>query len=109
MESLTNFIVWSLAVFGISNIIVFSSLLKSFRESIAKWKWQLPGKLVNCILCVSFWIGITFGLTVWSPAEMFIAMPTWYNTIFEVLFNGALGSSVSWLIFLGIKQRMLGA
>lgn len=107
MDFLTNFIIWSLATFGAANIIVYSAIFQKLRASTIK----LPfiNKLINCILCMGFWIGVFWGLTIWSPAEYFFlkqSMP--FQLFFDMLFNGSLGSCVSWLIYLAISNRMAG-
>lgn len=107
MDYLVNFIVWSLATFGAANIVVYSTIFKPVRTSLARVKFF--GKLVNCILCMGFWVGVMWGVTVWSPAEYFILkqqLPL--QNLFDILFNGSLGSCVCWLIYLAIAGRMVG-
>lgn len=107
MDYLTNFIIWTLATFGAANIIVFSAIFKPLRDMLAKSKFFF--KLVNCILCMGFWVGVFWGLTVWSPANYFIikeSIP--FQPFFDALFNGSLGSCVSWLFYLCLMNRMAG-
>ena len=107
MDYLTNFIIWSLATFGTANIIVYSTMFRPLRDKFT----NIPffGKLINCILCMGFWTGLFWGLTVWNPAGYFMLkeyMP--FQLFFDMLFNGSLGSCVSWLIYLAISNRMAG-
>jgi len=107
MDFLTNFIIWSLATFGAANIIVYSTMFKPVRERLVGVPFF--GKLINCILCMGFWVGVFWGLTIWSPSEYFIlkqSVP--FQLFFDMLFNGSLGSCVSWLIYLSIANRMAG-
>jgi hypothetical protein len=107
MDYLTNFIVWSLATFGAANIVVYSTIFKPIRLALGKMPFF--GKLVNCILCMGFWVGLMWGLLIWSPAEYFILkQQVPYQIFFDMLFNGSLGSCISWLIYLSIAQKMVG-
>ena len=107
MDYLTNFLIWSLATFGAANIIVYSTIFQPVRNSVAKI--PLISKLINCILCMGFWVGVFWGFTIWSPSEYFIlkqSLP--YQIIFDALFNGSLGSCISWIIYLMIVDKMSG-
>jgi len=107
MDFLTNFIIWSLATFGAANIVVYSTIFKPVRLALGKMPFF--GKLVNCILCMGFWVGLMWGLLIWSPAEYFILKQNWpYQIVFDMLFNGSLGSCVCWLIYLSVANRMVG-
>jgi len=95
MDYLTNFIIWSLATFGAANIVVYSTIFKPVRLALAKIPFF--GKLVNCILCMGFWV------------EYFLLKQMWpYQIVFDMLFNGSLGSCVCWLIYLSIANKMVG-
>lgn len=107
MDYLTSFIIWSLATFGAANIIVFSAIFKPLRDKLANIKFLF--KLVNCILCMGFWVGVFWGFTVWNPSEYFVLrehLP--YQFIFDAVFNGSLGSCVSWIFYLLLMNRMSG-
>jgi len=47
---------------GISNIIVNASIFDSLR-GIAVARLGLIGKLVSCMLCTGFWVGVVLWLT----------------------------------------------
>jgi hypothetical protein len=107
-DYLVSFLIWSLAVFGTANIIVFSTIFKPIRDALANV--PVISKLINCILCMGFWVGSFWGYFTWNPAEFLILRM--YNggfqTVLDLLFNGALGSCVCWLIYLFIADKMLG-
>ena len=61
------------------------------------------GKLIHCILCTGFWVGILWGQCYWSPLENL--NPHWAVT---VLFTGCLGGATTWLIYLKVYPAMQG-
>ena len=56
-----NFILFLLIGVGITNIVVNASILEPFRDFITK-KSTLFGKLISCMLCTGFWVGILLWL-----------------------------------------------
>lgn len=52
-----NFMLFLFASVGISNIIVNSYIFEGLRETILL-KNDFFGKMINCMLCTGFWIGI---------------------------------------------------
>ena len=108
MDYLSSFIIWSLAVFGISNIIVFSALLKKPRDWVSG-KIPFLGKLLNCIMCLGFWAGAFLGETYWSPSKLLILRE--YPFAFSVqdfIMNGCIGSAISWILYLHLAEMMRG-
>lgn len=56
---------------------------------------------------MGFWVGAFWGLLVWSPVDYFLLKQNLpYQIVFDTVFNGALGSSVCWLIYLAIADKM---
>ena len=96
-----EFLMWSLGVFGASNIIVFSAIFKPIREYFATTPFL--GKILPCILCTSFWVGCFWSAVLWSPVRADVS-----NLFFRLLFSGCLGSATTWLIYLLISNRMKG-
>lgn len=108
-DYLTSFIIWSLAVFGTANIIVFSTIFKPIRDALNNV--PVLSKLINCILCMGFWVGMFWGLLMWNPAEFLMLRGfsgELSQTLLDAVFNGTLGSCVSWLIYLFISDKMIG-
>jgi hypothetical protein len=101
-----EFLIWSLAVYGTSNIIVFSNIFKPVREYLKDTKFF--GKMIVCILCTGFWIGVFWGIFLWSPADAFLTHSYLANAITNLLFDGCVGSCVSWIIYLLLHTRSEG-
>lgn len=108
-DFLVSFIIWCLGVYGTANIIVFSTIFKPIREFLNK---RIPpiGKLVTCILCMGFWSGLFWGWIIWSPSEiLYLRNWAYYSVnVFDLVFNGAIGSAVCWLIYLFTASKMVG-
>lgn len=100
-----DLLVFALICYGASNIMVFGSNFRSWREF---WKRISPtffGKLFTCMICLPFWWGVILSITMSSPSE-------WLNgdevrTLFGYdipnlylfpFFDGCLASGVVWLI-----------
>lgn len=126
MSDLVTLLVLMLSCYGGANGIVFSRLLMPLRlfvgyknikynemgEVISADKRTSPvakflNKLINCPLCVGFWLGIIFSLTICSPC----ANTTVYgeSNYLCVLFDGFLGSAGAWIMHLLFIKRMEGA
>jgi hypothetical protein len=93
---MTQIIIWMVAAYGMTTILVYGSIFESTRQSIHKWgnnpflPLQGLGKfisgLISCMLCTSTWVGFFFslclgGLTTqfgigWLPAIFFDGMFT---------------------------------
>ena len=60
-------IYWTLASFGLSNIIVYGKIFEKQRDYITQHS-NFLGSLINCIMCFSFWSGIILSL-IYSPSN----------------------------------------
>ena len=58
---------WTLASFGLSNIIVYGKIFQTQRDYITSHS-NFFGSLINCIMCFSFWSGIILSL-IYSPSN----------------------------------------
>ena len=83
-------IIWILAAYGMSQILVFGSIFDTTREWITK-KSTFLGDLLGCMMCTSTWVGFFFSLTFYSPTLSMITIP--YSNIF---FDGMLASGSVW-------------
>lgn len=117
MFELWMLIVWCLSVFGAANGVAVSGLLKTFREWLTYTdiqrdengvlrqatlrKFQLPGKLIHCPMCLGFWFGILWGITLFDISGQIMAT----NFFQSLVLNGFLGSATSWLLYLWIQYR----
>ena len=94
MQSIVDFLVWSLAVFGAANGISVSNLFQPIRAYITDW--PILGKLVYCPMCLGFWFGGLASYLSFSPTG-------------SLLMDCFLGSSVSWLIYIFITPRQFSS
>ena len=58
---------WTLASFGLSNIIVYGKIFEKQRNWITE-NSTFFGSLLNCIMCFSFWSGFLLSL-IYSPSN----------------------------------------
>tara|TARA_R110000744_G_scaffold104302_1_gene199776 strand:- start:814 stop:1131 length:318 start_codon:yes stop_codon:yes gene_type:complete len=85
-------LIWILAAYGMSQIVVFGSIFQKFRDWLIK-NSQFFGDLVQCMMCTSTWVGFFFSLTFFSPTDTLITIP--YSNIF---FDGMLASGSVWAL-----------
>lgn len=85
-----------LVAYGITNIVTQGTIFYAFREWFGakmvtskrlKWLYGSIYKLLNCPMCFGFWVGVLVG-AVCGP---FPAL--------NVIFNGALYSGTTWIIY----------
>lgn len=96
-------VIWLVAAYGMSQILVYGSIFNGLRNSIHKWGENplavfnsvgsfLSG-LISCMMCTSTWVGFTMSF-MWSP---------WVNIMgvhpaLGVFFDGMLASGGVWAI-----------
>ena len=85
-------LIWILAAYGMSQILVFGSIFDTTREWITK-KSTFFGDLLGCMMCTSTWVGFFYSLTFYSPTATMTMIP--YTNIF---FDGMLASGSVWAI-----------
>jgi len=85
-------LIWILAAYGMSQILVFGSIFDTIREWITK-KSTFFGDLLSCMMCTSTWVGFFFSLTFYSPTVTMVIIP--YSNTF---FDGMLASGSVWAI-----------
>tara|TARA_R110000796_G_scaffold18980_2_gene57140 strand:- start:7795 stop:8094 length:300 start_codon:yes stop_codon:yes gene_type:complete len=87
-------VIFILVCYGISNIMVFSSVFKWWRDVWVRISPNFFGELFNCMMCLPYWIGMILSLMGFSPflhyyeTEMWIAM----------FIDGFLASGSVWLL-----------
>ena len=89
-----DLVIWILVCYGITNGVVGSSILGTFRRKVMKFNETL-GDLVSCPMCFGFWAGILVSLVWASPTgegAVFLG-PEWYHHILD----GFLASGTCWL------------
>ena len=85
-------IIWILAAYGMSQILVFGSIFEKPRTWITR-NSKFFGDLLECMMCTSTWVGFLFSLVFYSPTLSMITIP--YTNIF---FDGMLASGAVWAI-----------
>lgn len=96
-----NLLVFILTCYGISNIVIFGSIFKTFRDY---WQIVSPdffGKLFSCMICLPTYVGFFIsigahatGLHQFSPfASMGLNIP-----LLAIFLDGCLASGSVWLV-----------
>jgi len=126
MNDLVSLIIFFLSCYGGSNGIVYSRLLQPIRLWIIYSSWKMNdqdqltlavprtsafakfmGKLIQCPLCVGFWLGIIYSLGIYSPCANTMWYPWSFNFV-ALVFDGFLGSASAWIMHLIFLKRMEG-
>jgi hypothetical protein len=127
MCDLVSLIIFLLSCYGGANGIVFSRLLQPVRLWIefskrdyneqgdftggvlrTFWPAKFLAKLINCPLCVGFWLGIIYSVGIYSPCSNTMWYPWTFSPV-AMLFDGFLGSAGAWILHLLLRKRMEGA
>jgi len=96
-------LVFILAAYGISNIMVFGSIFETWRKLLKGFGTGNASlyKLFTCMMCLPTWVGmglsflfISLGYTDLSPATSVGIDHTWL----AVLLDGVIASGAVWLI-----------
>ena len=100
-------ILFFLASYGVSNIIIYGSIFESFRNFLIKYNPSFFGALVTCFICLPFWVGVVmssilsyYGYNI-SPFGI-IGIKEWYLKLF---LDGVITSGTVWLIHT-IQERI---
>lgn len=106
-----------LVAWGITEILTTSYLLEPVRDFVARHSGFF-GTLVNCVMCVGFWVGFFLSFLFMGPAADHIIQhpPTtvWYfgaslplrlRLILGALMDGAISSAACWMAFI-IQARI---
>ena len=96
-------VIWLVAAYGMSQILVYGSIFNGFRDSIHRWGENklLPlnflgsflSGLISCMMCTSTWVGFVMS-AIWSPFVSVLET----NIIIGVFFDGLLASGGVWII-----------
>lgn len=91
----TNIILFILACYGTTNIVVHSKILESFRLFISN-KSIFLGELLDCMMCTGFWVGmfysICFSFDIFSQYNYYISI-----TLSTLIF-ATISSGTSWFL-----------
>ncbi len=101
-----DLIYFSLASYGMTQILVFGSIFSKIRPS--KESLNGFGKLFHCPMCMGFWVG----LFLWS-INKYTELFTFDYSAFTALCMGCIGSGVSYMLSMlvndfGLKVKLGG-
>ena len=85
-------LIWIIAAYGMSNILVYGSIFENLRDKIII-KSDFFGDLIQCMMCTSTWVGFFFSLVFFSPTAELVLIP--YTNVF---FDGMLASGGVWAL-----------
>jgi hypothetical protein len=88
-------LIWFLIAYGVSNIMVFSSIFKGWRDFWTRVSPKFFGDLFTCMICLPFWIGILLSLFIFSLSGVYLDVDNIYISSF---LDGTLTSGGVWLI-----------
>lgn len=97
-------VLWALAAYGMTNILVWGSIFADLRNWIHAWgmseysAFNGVGKflsgLISCMMCTSTWVGFFMSVFYYSPSMEIMNS----NLYFSWFFDGMLASGVVWMI-----------
>ena len=85
-------LIWLLAAYGMSQILVYGSIFDTPREWITK-KSKFFEDLLGCMMCTSTWVGFFLSVAFFSPTSSLSLIPYTY-----VFFDGMLASGAVWAV-----------
>lgn len=87
--------VWSLAIYGITQIISEATVFEPLRNFLTNSKFKpfnKVGELISCFLCCSVWVSFFVSIVVFSPSlEIWSHLSFWH-----FFFDGMIGSTIVW-------------
>jgi len=93
MFLLSQIIVWLIIVYGITQIIVDSTLFEGIKNFLSVLPIvKIISQLMNCFLCASVWVSFLVSYFVWSPTN------TFFSFEYQFFLDGMFGSCVLWFI-----------
>ena len=87
-------LIWILAAYGMTQILVYGSIFDGIRNWITK-NSKFFGDLLSCMMCTSTWVGFFYSLVLWSPSANYWNLPIPYSNIF---FDGMIASGSVWAL-----------
>ena len=84
-----------LIVYGVSNIMIFSSIFKKWREFWDKHSPNFFGELFNCMICLPFWVGAVASIFIFSISKHYLIVD---NLLLGTFLDASLSSGGVWLI-----------
>ena len=100
-------LIFLLVAYGISNILVFGSIFKSWRNFWSNVSPNFWGTLFSCMICFPTWVGFFGSGLIWSPTEHYEIITNGLNFfnlftipkgVISVFLDGCLTSGAVWFI-----------
>lgn len=101
---MVQLILWMVMAYGMTNILVYGSILNGMRDFIRKWgddKYlvfnglaSFVSDILKCMMCCSTWVGFFFGIFLYSPVHELLNVSSWGSWFFD----GMLASGAVWAI-----------
>ena len=99
-----NLIIWVLISYGLMNIVVYSKIFEPMRLNFYYWgnnpfkPFNKIGKflyeMTDCAMCFSVWGGFFLSFVLFSPAHLYLGVPTYLSWFFDGIFS----SGIVWII-----------
>lgn len=94
-------LVFILVSYGVSNIIVYGSIFKGFREFSKRISPNFFGVLFSCMMCTPFWVGVllstTFQIMGYDGMSPLVSGGV-SNIFLSIFLDACLSSGGVWLI-----------
>jgi hypothetical protein len=96
-----------LIAYGISNILIFGSIFRPWRDFWEKVSPNFFGSLFTCFICLPTWIGFVGSYLIWSPSidygvvtnsVPFFGLFEFPKEVVATFLDGCLTSGAVWLI-----------
>lgn len=88
-----NLLLFIIAAYGMSNILVFGSIFNDIRTLIIK-NSKFFGDLIQCMMCTSFWVGAFISFFVYSPTQLY----NFTNYPLSIFFDACIASGAVWIL-----------
>ncbi|MEW5675557.1 hypothetical protein ABGT15_04530 [Flavobacterium enshiense] len=87
-------VIFSLIAYGITNILVYGSIFQSLRDFLMKVNPKFLGKLLECPMCTSYWVGFGLCFIIVSPIGFVFNLIGFWN----LFLTGCFTSGCVWII-----------
>ena len=99
-------LIFILITYGICNIMIYSSIFKTWRNFWDQVNPNFFGTLFTCMICLPTWVGFFGSWLVWSPSEHYNIVTEGLNMFFFTIpkglissfLDGCLTSGAVWLV-----------
>lgn len=98
-------LIFILLCYGATNIVVYGSIFKGFREFWLKYNPSFFGQLFTCMVCLPFWWGFVASVVLGSPvgnafdiSDLSVFDFTIPNSYIATFFDCCLASGTVWVL-----------